>query len=146
MTQLLLKYRSCSFCLFMSSFDVSLLDPLATDCASFIFWVPDLHISIRMFHEHLKLSLSETGFLFPLHSLKCTSLRPKITQYLAYRSGSDILVYGGPVKTQLPDFLIQSFLFSGPGGRDYLMWVPKFPGYTDVLATTPWEPLAHSTN
>lgn len=54
-------------------------------------------------------------FFFPVHSLKCTSLRPKITQYLAYRNGSDILVYGGPVKTQLPDFLIQSFLFSGPG-------------------------------
>lgn len=63
MTQLLLKYRSHFLSFYVFIWRI-LADPLVTDSACFIFWVPDLHISIRMCHEHLKLSLSETGFLF----------------------------------------------------------------------------------
>ena len=58
-------------------------------------------------------------FFFPLYSLKCTSLRPKITQYLACRSGSDILVSGGPVKTQTARLSNSEFLIQWAWGRDY---------------------------
>jgi hypothetical protein len=39
----------------------------------FLLWVPDLHISMDMCHQPLKLSFPKTEFIFPLFSLRYAS-------------------------------------------------------------------------